>query len=141
MDARREKVIVSMLRLIVGGVFIYAGALKVIDPARFAKDVDNYHLLPPGVVAAVALYLPWLEILCGLALAIGVLRVGATLLLGGMLVAFIVALSSAWARGLDINCGCFGHGASKSNYPLALPLDAVLLAALCISAWRSAHIE
>ena len=142
MDARAEKVIVLLLRMIVGGVFIYAGAIKAIDPAQFAKDVDNYRLLPStAAVAAVALYLPWLEILAGTALAAGVWHRGASLLIGGMLIAFIIALVSAWARGLDINCGCFGHGVNKSNYPLALLLDAALLTALSFSAWRSARIE
>ena len=141
MDARAEKVIVLLLRLIVGGVFICAGVLKAVDPAQFAKDVDNYRLLPSAAAAAVALYLPWLEILAGIALATGVWHRGASLLIGGMLVAFLIALSSAWARGLDIHCGCFGHGPNRFNYPLTLLLDAALLVALCVSAWWSARMD
>jgi len=135
-DGRTEKVIVLLLRVIVGGIFICAGILKAIDPAQFAKDVDNYRLLPFAASAAVALYLPWLEIIAGAALATGVWHRGASLVIGAMLLAFLIALGSAWARGLDITCGCFGHGPNRTNYPLALLLDAGLLAALCIASRR-----
>jgi uncharacterized membrane protein YphA (DoxX/SURF4 family) len=134
-------VIVIVLRLIVGGVFIYAGALKAIDPGHFAKDVDNYRMLPFAVSSAVALYLPWLEVLAGAALASGVWHRGASLVIGGMLVVFLIALGTAWARGLDISCGCFGHGPNKSNYLLSVLMDAALLAAVCIAAWRAGRIE
>jgi len=100
-----EKVIVHGLRLLIGGVFIYAGVAKALNPAAFAMDVDNFRLLPYALSCAMGVYLPWLEILCGLALIIGILRSGATLLLAGMLVVFLIALISAWARGLDINGG------------------------------------
>ena len=136
MAGRAEKVIVVLLRMIVGGVFIYAGVLKAMDPAQFAKDVDNYRMLPFAASAAVALYLPWLEIIAGGALAVGIHRAGATLLLGGMLVTFFVALTSAWARGLDVACGCFAHTTNKSNYPLSLLIDAALFTAVSITARR-----
>ncbi len=137
MEGRAEKVIVPLLRLIVGGVFLSAGVLKAVDPAQFAKDVDNYRMLPFAASAALALYLPWLEILAGTALVAGVWRRGASLVIGGMLVVFLIALGSAWARGLDITCGCFGLGPNQSNYPLAVLLDAGLLAALFIARRRS----
>lgn len=129
--------IVLLLRVIVGGVFIYAGVLKAMDPALFAKDVDNYRLLPFAASAAAALYLPWLEIFAGAALAFGFLYRGASLVIGGMLITFLIALCSAWARGLDITCGCFGHASNKSNYPLAVLLDAALFAALCFATRRA----
>ncbi len=136
MAGRAEKVIILMLRVIVGGVFICAGVLKAIDPAHFAKDVDNYRILPFVGSAAVALYLPWVEIIAGAALAMGVWHRGASLVIGGMLVTFFIAISSAWARGLDITCGCFGHTTGKSSYPLALLIDAALFATLCIATRR-----
>ena len=64
-------------------------------------------------------------------------NLGASLVIGGMLVTFLIALGSAWMRGLDITCGCFGHGSNKSNYLLAVLLDAALLASLCIASRRS----
>ena len=53
--------------LIVGGIFVYAGVSKVLDPAQFANDIDNYKTLPWFVSVRLAFYLPWLEIFCGLA--------------------------------------------------------------------------
>ena len=137
MAGRAEKVIVPLLRWTVAAVFLYAGAMKVADPAQFAADVENFRLLPYAASCAVAVYLPWLEILAALALAFGIWRAGAALLLAAMLVVFLIALSSAWARGLDITCGCFGHTLNKSNYPLSMLFDVALLAALGVTSRKS----
>ena len=137
MAGRAQKMIARLLRWIVAGVFLYAGAIKALDPAQFAADVENFQLLPYAAACATGLYLPWLEIVAALALATGIWRAGASLLLGGMLCVFLAALGSAWARGLDITCGCFGHAANKTNYPLALFIDLALLAALLAIEWRS----
>ena len=136
MAGRAEKVVIFLLRWIIAGVFLYAGALKAFDPASFATQVDHYQILPYTLSCAVAVYLPWLEILAGAGFTLGIWRSGATLLLGTMLVMFFIALTSAWARGLDIACGCFGHPTHKSNYPLSLLIDAALFAALCVVAAR-----
>jgi len=136
MAGRAEKVFMLLLRLGVAGVFLSAGAIKAFDPAYFATQVNNYRLLPYAVSCAVGVYLPWLEIAGGAALALGIWRAGATFLLGGMLVVFFIALTSAWARGLDIECGCFGHATHKSNYPLSLLIETSLFAALCIAIRR-----
>jgi uncharacterized membrane protein YphA (DoxX/SURF4 family) len=108
-----------MLRLLAGGVFLVAGVLKVIDPARFATDIDHFRLLPYFAVAPLALYLPWLEIACGLAVFVGAARRSALVLLLALTVVFIAAITSAWMRGLDIRCGCFG---AASTAPLAYDL-------------------
>jgi putative oxidoreductase len=107
------------LRLLAGGVFLVAGVLKVIDPARFAADIDHFRLLPYFAVAPLALYLPWLEIICGLAVLVGAWRRSALVLLFALTVVFIAAITSAWMRGLDIRCGCFG---AASTAPLAFDL-------------------
>src|SRR5258708_38442651 len=95
-----------MLKLLVGGVFLVAGVLEVLDPARFAADIDHFRLLPYFAVAPLALYLPWLEIICGLAVFVGASRRSALVLLFGLTIVFIFAIASAWMRGLDIRCGC-----------------------------------
>ena len=137
MACQAEKVVVVLLRWVVGGVFVYAGLLKALDPAQFAADVDNFRLLPYFMSCAVGVYLPWLEIITGGALALGVWRAGASLLLAAMLVVFLVAMGSAWVRGLDITCGCFGHSSNQTNYPQALLIDLALLASVCVVAWSS----
>ncbi len=116
------------LRLALAAVFFVAGALKAFDPAQFAIDVHNYQMLPRPLSVAVAFYLPWLEIVIGLALlARGKWERPALLLALGLLLIFGGALAAAWARGLDISCGCFG-GPGRANYPLSLALDAALIA-------------
>jgi uncharacterized membrane protein YphA (DoxX/SURF4 family) len=119
----------GVLRLLAGGVFFVAGVLKVLDPARFAADIDHFRLLPYFMVAPLALYLPWLEIICGLAVFTGAARRSALGLLLVMTVVFIAAIASAWMRGLDIRCGCFG---AASTAPLAydLAFDVVLCGVL-----------
>jgi len=94
---------------IIGGVFIYAGAIKALDPVGFANDIDNYKILPWAIGVGLAFYLPWLEIFCGLAL---------------------VAHRADKIRGLDITCGCFGHATKNWSFSAHLTLDLAILGAL-----------
>ncbi len=114
-----------LLRFFCGGLFVVAGVLKALDPAQFAADIDHYHLLPYFAVAPLALYLPWLEMICGFAAMAGGARRSALVLLLGLTVIFTIAVASAWMRGLDITCGCFG-AASAIPLSLALVRDVVL---------------
>jgi putative oxidoreductase len=127
--AKKMNRLACVLRLLAGGVFLAAGALKALDPARFAADIDHFRLLPYFAVAPLALYLPWLEIVCGLAVAAGAARRGALAILFALTALFIAAMASAWMRGLDIHCGCFG---AASQGPLAydLAFDLVLFGVL-----------
>src|SRR5438046_7647289 len=116
--------------VIIGGIFIYAGAIKVLDPVQFANDIDNYKILPWTIGVGLAFYLPWLEILCGLALILRRLYLGGLSILTALVVVFLVATIAATARGLDITCGCFGHTSQHWSFPLHLAIDLALLAAL-----------
>jgi uncharacterized membrane protein YphA (DoxX/SURF4 family) len=118
-----------LLRLLVGGIFLVAGMLKLLDPARFAADIDHFRILPYFVVAPLAYYLSAIEIVCGAEVIAGAARRSALVLLLVMTVVFIVAITSAWVRGLDIRCGCFG---AASTAPLAYDLvfDIVLCGVL-----------
>jgi putative oxidoreductase len=115
---------------IVGGIFIYAGVIKAIDPIRFASDIDNYKILPWAIGVRLAFYLPWLEILCGLALIARRLYLGGLSILTALASIFIVATIAAKTRGLDITCGCFGHASKNWSFSAHIALDLSLLAAL-----------
>jgi len=115
---------------IVGGIFIYAGVIKALDPIRFASDIDNYKILPWGISVRLAFYLPWLEILCGLALIVRRLYLGGLSILTALTSIFIVATIAAKIRGLDITCGCFGHASKNWSFSAHIALDLCLLAAL-----------
>lgn len=95
------------LRLFIGGLFLYSGFLKILDPHTFAESAANYLILSGRAVSLTALYLPWLELWTGAALLlIPPLRPAAWLLISLMLAVFTLAKLSALARGLDISCGC-----------------------------------
>ena len=118
------------LAILIGVLFIYAGAVKALEPVRFAGDIENYHILPWSVGVRLAFYLPWLEILCGLALIFRRLYSGALVLVLALMLVFIGATISAKARGLDISCGCFGHVSDQLSFAWHLALDLAILAGL-----------
>jgi hypothetical protein len=137
MDSSRPAIIWRILDFIVGGLFIYAGVLKVLDPTQFAIDIDNYKTVPWFVSVRFAFYLPWLEILCGLALITRWLYRGGLSILTTLTSIFIVASVAAKARGLDITCGCFGHASKYLNFAGHLALDFAILAALLVLLFRT----
>jgi putative oxidoreductase len=122
--------------LIVGGIFIYAGAIKVLDPVQFAIDIDNYKILPWTISVGLAFYLPWLEMLCGLALIVRRLYLGGLSILTALVAVFLVATIAAKVRGLDITCGCFGYASQNWNFPTHLALDLAILGALLALSFR-----
>jgi hypothetical protein len=127
--------------LIVGGLFIYAGVLKALDPISFAIDIDNYKVLPWSIGVRFAFYLPWLEILCGVALITRKLYLGGLSILSALISIFIAASVVAKVRGIDVTCGCFGHASKYFSFAGHLALDFALLAALLVLLSRARSIE
>ncbi len=126
-----------LARLVVGGVWVVAGVLKLPDPAANVRSVRAYRLLPEGVVPVVGHALPVLEILVGACLLLGLLTRAVAVVSGLMLVAFVIGIAAAWSRGLQIDCGCFGGGPDPSAnataaYPWDIARDVGLLA---LSVW------
>jgi putative oxidoreductase len=140
-DAQRpvrsvSRIIWRIVDVIIGGLFIYAGAIKVLDPVQFATDIDNYKILPWTISVGLAFYLPWLEMFCGLALILRRLYLGGLSILTGLVAVFLVATIAAKVRGLDITCGCFGHASQNWNFPTHLAIDLAILAALLALSFR-----
>jgi putative oxidoreductase len=125
--------------LLVAAIFIYAGVIKAIDPLRFAIDIDNYKMLPWAIGVRLAFYLPWLEMLCGLALILRFFYRGGLFILSALTVIFIAASIIAKVRGLDITCGCFGHASKNWSFTTHLALDFAILVAL-IALWIASRI-
>ena len=125
-----------IIDLVVGGVFIYAGVVKAFDPIHFASDIDNYKILPWTISVGLAFYLPWLEILCGLALILRRLYLGGLSILTALVLIFSGVTIAAKVRGLDITCGCFGHASKNWSFSGHLALDIAILIAL-IALWIS----
>ncbi len=131
------RLILRTLDFVIGGIFIYAGVLKAIEPVRFASDIENYHIVPWPLGVGLAFYLPWLEIFCGLALVARRLYPGAVTILIALNLLFIGATLAAKLRGIDVSCGCFGSASNNLGFTSHLALDLAILAALIIL-WRRA---
>jgi uncharacterized membrane protein YphA (DoxX/SURF4 family) len=109
-----------LARLILGGVLLVAGYLKAFSPDKSMMAVRAYELLPIWLANVLGIILPWLEIGAGLLLILGVAIRYAAIFGSALMVLFIIAIAQAWARGLSIDCGCFGGGGtidpSKTKY-------------------------
>ena len=122
-------------RIVLGGVFIYASLDKIRHPELFAEAVYNYQLAPEAAVNLVALCLPWLELLSGGLLILGVWVQGGSLILSGLMIVFLGALGINLARGLDIHCGCFTTQGSDPMTILTLFRDSFFLVLALFLFW------
>ena len=139
-DSKLSTWVDRLLRLIIGATFIYAGVVKTLLPARFTSDIHNYRLLPWSIAVTLAFYLPWLEIVCGLAVVLGRFYRAAVAILLALTIIFIVASTTARMRGIDISCGCFGQLSNNLSFGWHLGLNIMLLVAL-IALWSSKHLR
>lgn len=128
------KWLILAIRVALGAAFVYAGAIKIQDPSEFAITVASFKILPNLLISPLALALPPFEIICGVLLIIGIWRRPAALGITLFLVIFLIAIAAALARGLTIDCGCFGTGTpSRAKMWLDFGRDILLLAAALIS--------
>jgi uncharacterized membrane protein YphA (DoxX/SURF4 family) len=113
-----------LARLVVGGVWLVAGVLKLPDPAETVRSVRAYQLLPVALVPTIGNALPIVEVVVGGCLVLGLFTRPIAVVSTLMQLAFIIGISSAWARGLQIECGCFGSsGDQVTNATAAYPWD------------------
>ena len=126
------RVVHFILRLVVGGVFVAAGALKIWDPSGFANDIANYRLLPDALVNLVAITLPSIEVLAGSLLIAGIWKKPSALLITGLMAVFLVGIAQAIVRHLDVHCGCFSSLEARHVGLVALAQDLTLF---CAAAW------
>ncbi len=128
--ANARKIIVRLPAWGIGVVFIYAGALKFMHPEALLADIEGYRLVPYHIAWLGAVLLPALELVCGAALFSRICRREAAKILWLLTVVFMVALASAWWRGIDVSCGCFGVSSAQAKYPLLIGRDLLLWAGL-----------
>ena len=119
------------LRVGMAAVFIGAAVPKLLEPDLFASNIFNYQMLPPWGVNALAIGLPWLELVVGICLLLGLWTRASALIVSGLMVVFVIAFTSAKARGLNISCGCFevGQADGASSLLWVLFRDFAFLAA------------
>jgi putative oxidoreductase len=95
------------VQLALGIFFVAASLPKIVDPPSFAHMIHNYRIVPGALVNLMALTMPWIELLCGLALILGIWTVAARSLISVLLITFIIAISINLLRSNAIDCGCF----------------------------------
>jgi uncharacterized membrane protein YphA (DoxX/SURF4 family) len=141
--ARRERLLdlVGLLaRLFLGIVLVYAGLTKVGRPLTSQRAVQAYEIMPMDLAGYVGLALPFLEIVLGVLLVLGLFTRPAAIASTLLMVVFIIGISQAWARGLTIDCGCFGGGgqvgADQTQYPQEIARDASFALAGAWLWWR-----
>lgn len=112
----RNPNVLFISRLILGGIFIYASFDKVLHPEAFARVIWHYRITAPGLINIAAVSLPWIELLAGALLILGVKVRGANLIINGLLVFYILLFTVTAIRGINVACGCFTtSAAAKSN--------------------------
>lgn len=119
-------------RLVLGSVLLVAGLLKIPALEYSVNSVNAYRILPYDLAKIVGYALPFVEILVGLLLVVGLFTRVSAVMSGLLMVAFMIGIASAWARGLSIDCGCFGGGGEiapdETAYPTEILRDIGLLA-------------
>ena len=115
-------------RILLGAIFIYAGVSKILNPDQFAQAVMNYRIVPLVSVNLFAIVLPWLELVAGIFLLVGLFSVGSIVMIAVLMALFLGAIASALLRGLDISCGCFSTGGAHKITTLYFIRDLLLFA-------------
>ena len=122
-----NKYFIFGIHIVLGFLFILAAIEKIAQPEEFAKAITNYRLVPNATVNVFAIALPWVELLAGLSILVGLLTRGSSLILTFLLGVFIIAIAVSLARGLDISCGCFGTADARKVGWIALGEDLLML--------------
>jgi len=101
-----DRYLIVTTRIILGAVFLWASFGKILEPGDFARSISNYHIVPFGIENIVALILPWLELLIGMGLILGIMVDGSVQISAILLIMFILMIGQAILRGFNIECGC-----------------------------------
>lgn len=130
-----------LFRFVVGGIFLISGLAKIADPVRFLLTLREFQLLPGTLESFLAVCLPWLEFLLGMCMVLGILHRTASLMIAGLNGFFIVAIGSVMARGIVVDCGCFGLLADVLHLPDLADGKAIIrnlvLMGMCLHVFRS----
>jgi putative oxidoreductase len=129
LESTQGRIVVLSLRLVVAAVFLAAAIPKVLDPVTFATDIDNYRMVPDALIGPMAVGFPLLETIVGLSLVTGVYARGGAIVASGLLAAFAIAMIQAIVRGIDLDCGCFGHVVETQVGWLTVTRNVVLMLA------------
>jgi putative oxidoreductase len=133
LDKLAHPALVRVAGIAIGLLFVIAALAKIGDTAAFAAQVHNFRLTPIALENLVAMILPWVELVAGASLVLGVRARASAWICAALMLVFTVAVAQAAARGLDFECGCFGKG-DGSTIGLVKLLENVGLSAVALVA-------
>lgn len=135
------------VQIALGAIFVVAAWPKIVDPPSFAHMIYNYRLLPGGLINVSALIMPWVELVAGLCLILGLWTRPARWLIAAMLVVFMIAIGINLVRGNAIDCGCFDVSAANLTHEerirdmwMVLLRDAGMLL-MCAQLWWAERVK
>ncbi len=128
------------IRLALAGLFFYAGILKLLDPLAFQSQIDRFQLVPFWMAGLAAVVFPWMEIVSAAGLLTRRLRKGALAWFALMLLLFTAVILISWARGLDVDCGCFGATGGSANYPWYVTRNSLLMISVGLVIWLDRRV-
>jgi uncharacterized membrane protein YphA (DoxX/SURF4 family) len=94
-------------QVFIGALFIISSVTKIPDTAKFADSIANYKIVPDSLVMPLATIVPWIQMAAGVMIVLDVFAQSSAFILCGLLAVYIIAITQAWIRGIDIECGCF----------------------------------
>lgn len=97
----------AFCKIFIGFLFILSSVTKIPETAKFADSIANYQLLPKAMLMPMAIIVPWIQMIAGIMIILDIYPRSSAFILSGLLVVYIIAIAQAWARGIDIECGCF----------------------------------
>ena len=137
-----NNILLLAIRLFLGFIFIFAAITKVSDPDGFSQSIYNYKLMPDFIVNLLAIAFPWIELIAGILLVFGISVKENSAILSGLLVVFIIAIGISMARGLNIDCGCFGTvGGTKIGIQKILENIGLLVIGLILIKYDSKYLS
>lgn len=119
-----------LMRLLLGGIFAYASIHKIMEPSAFAKIIYGYYLFPDYSINILAITLPYIELICAISLMAGIFPASSAVIISGLLLSFMAAISINLIRGHEFDCGCFSvKNLGDKGSPVELLIrDAIYLA-------------
>lgn len=138
------------MQIALGVIFIVAALPKFVDPPSFAHMIYNYRILPGALINLSALVMPWVELICGVALVLGIWKRSSSAIVAAMLVVFIIAIGINLGRGNPIDCGCFEVNARPKSVEelffdmkvvVARDIGMLVMIALMWAGWRRQETE
>jgi uncharacterized membrane protein YphA (DoxX/SURF4 family) len=128
--------LIRVCRIGIGLVMLAAALGKIGDPGAFSTQIHHYRLVPVGAENLLAVLLPWVELLAGLSLVLGPHARSGAWLSAAMMAVFTLAVGAAVARGLDIECGCFGTADASRVGGMKLAENLLLTGAALVASLR-----